>query len=495
MSFIFPGNPMAAPNILVPLVMFGWIPVVLYLFSRLPARQAVVLSFLGAWLFLPQAVLQFSGIPDYTKTSATCYGILLATFIFDVGRFRSFKFGWLDLPMLIWCLCPFASSVMNDLGPYDGFSTALDQSMTWGVPYFLGRIYLGSLMGLRQLAIGIFIGGLVYMPFCIFESRFSPQLHRIVYGGFASADFGQTIRLGGFRPTVFMIHGLAVAAFMMGATLIGLWLWHTNTVKQIWNIPMGWLVSALFFTFVLARSTGALSILLIGLVFLFIAKQFRTALPVFLLIAGIAVYLYVNACTSTYSSDQILESLSPIFPSDRLASLEFRFNNEELLVDHARKQLWFGWGGWDRSNVLVPETGRRAIQDSLWVIAFGGNGLVGLISLFSAMLLPIVVLFWSRYPARTWTNPQVAPTVAVAVMVVLYMLDCVMNAMVNPIYILACGGIAGLAMSPEPRRRAVQQFTRRYRAIPAVQNDLQPSLIQATAPTNAAPSSSTPSGQ
>jgi hypothetical protein len=239
MSFIFPGNPMGAPNLLVPLVMFSWIPVVLYLFSRLPARQAVVLSFLGAWLFLPQAVLELNGIPDYTKTSATCYGILLATFIFDAGRFSAFKFGWLDVPMLVWCLCPIASSLLNGLGPYDGFASALDQTMTWGVPYFLGRIYLSSLLGLRHLAIGIFVGGLIYMPLCILESRLSPQLHRIVYGAFASADFGQTMRLGGFRPTVFMAHGLAVAAFMMASTLIGLWLWHTGTVRQIRNIPMG----------------------------------------------------------------------------------------------------------------------------------------------------------------------------------------------------------------------------------------------------------------
>jgi hypothetical protein len=470
MSFIFPGNPMGAPNLLVPLVMIGWIPVVLYLFSRLPPRQAIVMSFLGAWLFLPQAVLELNGIPDYTKTSATCYGILLATFIFDAGRFKTFRLGWLDIPMLIWCLCPFAASMANDLGPYDGFSSSLDQTMTWGVPYFLGRIYLSSLIGLRHLAMGIFVGGLVYVPFCLFEIRLSPQLHRIVYGAFASADFAQTMRLGGFRPTVFMIHGLAVAAFMMASTLIGLWLWHTGTVRQVWNIPMGWLVAALFFTFVLARSTGALSIFFIGVVFLFVAKQFRTALPVYLLIAAIAVYLYVNAVTTTYSSDQLIESLSGIFPADRLASLQFRFNNEELLVDHARKQFWLGWSGWNRSRVLTPGTDQLAIQDSLWVLSFGMFGAVGLISLFSAMLTPVVALFWSRYPARTWTNPQVAPAVAVAIMVVLYMLDCLSNAMINPIYILACGGIAGLAMSYEPRHQATQQlgFTRRYRSDPAL---------------------------
>jgi hypothetical protein len=250
-----------------------------------------------------------------------------------------------------------------------------------------------------------------------------------------------------------MQHGLAVAAFMMAATFIALWLWQTKAIKQLWNIPSSWLFGILFVTFVLTRSTGALTIFLIGVVFLFVGKQFRTALPIFILIIGMGVYLYLNAETETYFTDQLITYLSKIFPAERVQSLQFRFNNEELLVDHARDRIIFGWGGWDRSRVIMPDTGRLAIQDSLWVLAFGMTGTVGLVSLFTSMLLPVWALFWSRYPARTWTNPQVAPVVALAVMVVLYMLDCIMNAMINPLYILAAGGIAGLVMSPEVTRR------------------------------------------
>ena len=70
-------------NFIVYLVMFGWIPLVLYLFSQLPVQRALVISFIGAWLFLPQASFPLVGLPDLTKMSVTCYGILLATFIFD----------------------------------------------------------------------------------------------------------------------------------------------------------------------------------------------------------------------------------------------------------------------------------------------------------------------------------------------------------------------------------------------------------------------------
>jgi hypothetical protein len=451
MGFTFPYNPFSGPNLLVPLVMFGWIPIVLYLFSRLPAQRAVVLSFLVAWLFLPQAERLIPGLPNYTKTSATCYGIMLATFVFDVGRFSTFRFGWLDIPMAIWCfICPLASSLTNDLGLYDGVAATLDKTMTWGAPYFLGRIYLNTLGGLRQLAVGIFIGGLVYVPLCLFESRFSPQLHRIVYGGHAFADFSQAMRLGGFRPTVFMQHGLAVGAFMMAATLIGIWLWQTNVLKRVWNVPMAWLVAVMFLTFILLRSTGALGLFALGIAILFIAKQFRTALPVYLVIGAIVIYLYINAETRVYFTDQLIGYLSEILPPDRVGSLEFRFNNEELLVDRARERLIFGWGGWGRSRVLLDPYGPQyTVQDSLWIIAFGENGTVGLASLFSAMLMPIVALFGLRYPAWKWTNPKVAPAAVLAIVVMLYMVDCILNAMINPIYILAVGGIAGLVMTPQ----------------------------------------------
>ncbi|HEY9630315.1 MAG TPA: O-antigen ligase domain-containing protein [Coleofasciculaceae cyanobacterium] len=462
MGFTLPNNPAGYVAITVPIVMFLWIPAVLYLFSRFPARKAVIISFLAAWLFLPQAELVLPGIPDYDKMSATCYGILLATFIFDVGRFRTFKFSWLDIPMAIWCFCPFISSMTNDLGPYDGFAAFLDQTMVWGVPYFLGRIYFNTLEGLRQLAMGIFLGGLVYVPLCLIEVRISPQLHKIVYGDFPHS-FAQMIRDGGYRPNVFMETGLMVSAFMMAATLIGLWFWQSGAVKQIWNIPMPWLVTTLVLTFAVLKSYGAYSLLIVGVGTLFIAKQFRTGFPVFVLVAGIVVYLYVNAGTETYSSDQLIDYLSGIFPPERIQSYEFRLNNEEILVDHARERFIFGWAGWSRSRVVLDEYGTTTVQDSLWVIALGQYGLVGLISCFTSMLSPILALIMNRYPASLWLNRKVAAAAALSVIITLYMVDCILNAMINPIYILACGGIATLALRPRELDRSNRRVLQRGR--------------------------------
>lgn len=450
MGFFFPNNPYAGPNLVVPLIMFAWIPIVFYLFSRFPPRRAVVISFVTAWLYLPEAALSLPGLPDYTKATATSYGILLATFIFDYDRLRSFRFGWLDLPVVVWCTCTIPTSLTNGLGLYDGVTGTVTQAVVWGIPYLLGRIYFSDLAGLRQLAMGIFVGGLTYMPLCLIESRISPQLHRIVYGAHAVADFSQSARLGGFRPTVFMSHGLAVGAFMMVATLIGIWLWQTRALTKLWNIPISWWVGALLVTFLMVRSTGAYGYLAAALAILFTGKFFRTALPIYALIAAVCIYLYVNALTGNYFADQIITTLKQFLPVDRVSSLEFRFENEELLSDKARQRIVFGWGGWGRS--LIFENGKqKTIPDSLWINAFGPFGLVGLVSLFSTMLAPVFSFFWSRYPARLWTHPEVGPAVALALALALYVVDCLLNAMVNPLYVLISGGLAGVVLKPMRR--------------------------------------------
>ena len=66
---------------LVPLTLFGWIPFVLLLFLFLPPRRAVITAFLIAWLFLPMAGFKIPGLPDYTKMSATCVGVLIAALL------------------------------------------------------------------------------------------------------------------------------------------------------------------------------------------------------------------------------------------------------------------------------------------------------------------------------------------------------------------------------------------------------------------------------
>ena len=433
------------------LIMIAWLPAVFYLFTRFKTQEAVVISFIVAWLFLPQqAGFSFPGLPDYERMSATVYSILLATIVYDIQRFKNFNFSWIDLPMLVWCICPIFSSLSNDLGLYDGISESLYQAVAYGGPYFLGRIYLNNLASLRKLAIGIFIGGLVYVPFCLYEIRFSPQLHKIVYGYHGNPSFAQTIRYGGFRPTVFMQHGLSVGMWMMAATLIGIWFWKTGVIKEIYGIHVRWLVGILLVTFILTKSTGAYGLLLMGVIFLFMAWQFRTSIAFLLLICAMVFYLQQNVAANSHLTEQIVTTLSTVAPEERIQSLEYRFSNEEMLKEKAKEKAIFGWGGWGRNRVFDYDSDGLLVDasttDSLWIITFGKNGIVGLISIFASIFIPAISFALLCFPAQTWSNYKVAPAAAIAIIIVLYAFDCLLNNQFNPVFILATGGIAGLVV-------------------------------------------------
>ncbi len=437
------------------LVMLLWPIAIYFLFTRFPSQKAVIISFIVAWLFLPQKTsFNFIGLPDYDRMSATCYSIFIATLVFDFQRFKSYKFSLIDLPIIVLSICPLFSSLSNGLGVYDGLSSVLTSTVRYGFPYFLGRLYLGNLLGMKQLAISIFVSGLIYAPLCLYEVRMSPQLHRMVYGFMGQRQFSQSIRLGGYRPTVFLFHGLSVGMWMMAATLIGFWLWRSGTLKKLWNIPMVWLVAGLLVTFLLIKSTAAYAYFAYGLFVFFSVKWFKTSFPLLLLI--ISIYLYIFLAASGNFSDeianQVLEFLSQIFPEDRLDSLAYRFNNEDILIDKALERPILGWGGWGRNRVFeynwTGELVDITVTDSLWIISFGVNGLVGLISIFSVSLLPSLVFVWSRikYPARLWSHPKLAPVAVLAVVIVLYMLDCTLNNQYNPVFMLISGGLAAFVV-------------------------------------------------
>ena len=153
------------------------------MFALLPHRRAATIAVIGAWLILPPYSIPISGLPDYRKNMAATVGHRCwAPLIFAPDRLLAFRPRWFDLPMLLWCFSGIASSLQNGLGMYDGLSDSLGQTLTWGLPYLLGRIYFGTPEDLRYFAVGMVIGGLCYVLPCIWESRMSPQLLQAIYG-------------------------------------------------------------------------------------------------------------------------------------------------------------------------------------------------------------------------------------------------------------------------------------------------------------------------
>ena len=485
-------------NFVTYTALYAAIPLSVLCFLFLKPRHAVLVAYIGGWMFLPCLGIKMRGIPDLTKLTVTSFGVLLGAMVFDLKMLLKFRPKWYDLPMLLWCIFPYWTSVKNGLGEWDGYSSVVLQASTWGIPYFIGRCYFNTWEGVRELGIAILIGGLVYIPFCLFEVKMSPVLHKWVYGKCAHT-VSQEKRWGGYRPQAFMQSGLAVGMWMTAASLVGVWLWVTGSVKKLWGFPLGGLLCVLLPTTVLCKSTGALLFLFAGLGTLFWIRWFRNALPLVVLVAVAPVYMYQRA-SQNWDGEWLKEKATKIFGEERGQSLATRIDAENKLTERALVEApdkWFGFGKWDKDNPNVApwriyevyekenkalafeeskyvrhKDGRivkktweipgplrevrkdKSITDGLWVITLGQYGLASLIAFTVSLLLGAVIMMM-RVPMRFWDHPMVAAAAALSILLVLDMCDNLLNGMLNPVFVLAAGGVCGIG--PSVRKMWKQQ--------------------------------------
>jgi hypothetical protein len=424
------------------IALLGWPLVTFVMFVTLPGRKALLWSYMLGWLFLPQQTIDLPGIPGLGKLEATALGALAGSVLFDSRTLGRFRFSWVDLPLLVWTFCPIATSLSNGLGLFNGCSSALALVLTYTTPILLGRVYFTNATELRELAKVFVIGAMIYLPFCWFEMRFSPQLHRMVYG-VHQHSFAQTIRYGGFRPMVFLQHGLALASFMASSTVLAYWLWRSKSLVRISSIPMQAIVGILGVTTVFCRSGNGVIEMILGALAFTLCRwlPFRVlALAAILLVPGYMVARAGNWITT----QQIVDFVSKI-DRERAGSLHARLRQEDHFVKHATERVVFGWGGWDR---MFPksEDGTRLTRgvDGSWILVLSKHGTVGLISWLMTLLIGPFVYFW-RVPASRWTRPPTAIATSLAVLIVLFMFDNLANAMAQPYYLLTAGALIGTA--------------------------------------------------
>jgi hypothetical protein len=436
----------------------AWPIIAFMLFLVLPQRRAVVASFVFAWLFLPVAEIEISGLTDISKMTITCLTVLAATMVFDSGRVMSFRPAWYDIFPIILILGRIPTSITNGLGIYDGISGAQYAFLTWGLPYFLGRIYFNDLESMRELAIAIVIGGLVYTPLVLWEWRMSPQLHETIYGTFQH-NWLMMKRGDGWRPIVFMKHGLMVGLWMATAALAAFWLWFSGSQKTLLGlIPMAPLAFGFLVVTVLVKSWGAVALMAMGVSVMLATYYTRNKWALVALLLIPIVYVAPRAA-GIWDGYNLLPAAETVFGPDRAESLETRIRSDWVLADRARERVLFGWGAYGRNTDVGPRSKvGKIIPDSLWVITFGKYGLAGLIPMACMMLLPAFLLA-RRIPPNLWTHPKVAPTFALAVCVAVWMIDNTLNAMLNPIYVLIAGGLISLPKVVVRKRQPAAEDT------------------------------------
>ena len=276
----------------------------------------------------------------------------------------------------------------------------------------------------------------------------SPQLNRMIYG--FSPNWQMSLRDGGYRPSVFMGHGLRLGIFMAVAVLATLGFSRTRPVAKRWRL----LVAALWLlgTLALCKTLGALIIAsLLAPVVLFFGV--RLQLLVAAALAGLVLLFPIMRNSDAFPTDAVLQATALVASEDRQRSLNFRFKNEDVLLERANERPLFGWGGWGRARVYDEEGRKASVTDGLWIIIFGEGGWVRYLVQFGLLTLPVILLALRRRQLGL-----TVATSALALVLVANLVDLIPNAGLSPLVWLMAGAISGrleLAMAEAPQSAAL----------------------------------------
>ncbi|MBL4915901.1 hypothetical protein [Szabonella alba] len=440
------------PNAIAYLMLLLWPVLATVLFRRLPREQALVWSILGAYMLLPPlASFNLPAIPDMDKFTISNLCALGLT-VWVLGERPGFLPGNLvgKALMVLFVASPFATALTNpDVIPimagdvpalriYDSLASVSYQIIAL-IPFFLARRLLATADGMKVMVQALVIAGLIYSVPMALESRLSPQINVWVYG-FFQHDFSQSMRGGGFRPMVFMPHGLWVAFFALMAAMSALLLLRLAPPDERPKRLVVWVY--LMILLVLCRSTGPM-VYALGLIplILFAPKRLQVILAGLLAVVVITYPLLRGA--HLIPLDVILD-LALSYSEARHQSLEYRIVNEEQLLARAQEKPWFGWGGYGRALILDPITGRiLSVPDGQWIIVLGTYGWAGYVAEFGLLTLPLFLLAREAVLGRA---ADLSPFVTlIALIYAANLADLLPNATLIPFSWLMAGAILGHA--------------------------------------------------
>jgi hypothetical protein len=443
------------PNALAYLAL-GVSPLLVFaLYRSLRVELALIWSILLGYLFLPEspAVFDFPLMPPLNKHNMPALAAFIATLLVypgkgpllpesNVGKVLVFTFIFSPLLTVVTNMEPvfYGRVGLPALGLKDALALVLLQFMII-MPFLLARRHLNSGDALRDLMKALMIAGLVYSLLMLIEIRLSPQLNLWTYG-FFQHYFGQSVRFGGYRPVVFLYHGLWVAFFAMTAALATLALWRVKLREFESSIRYFLAALYLLVVLVLSKSLGALIFAAFAVPLILLTKP-RMQMRVAVLLAVLALGYPLMKGANLVPEDFLISRAAAI-SEDRAGSIQFRFDNERTLLDRASLKPVFGWGSWGRNHELDPETGRLlTVTDGRWIVTIGTFGWVGFLAEFGLLLLPI--LQSARQVKRLTPLDYSGLVGAATLLLAINAVDMIPNATLTPITWLFAGTLTGYA--------------------------------------------------
>jgi hypothetical protein len=451
----------ASPNAFAYLMLAVW-PVVTYvMYTRVDAARALIWTVLAGYLILPPIVnFNLPVVPDMDKYSIpSLMALLMAIFVLK-DRVAVLPEAWVGRVLIgLFVLSPFATVLANrDAIPiqagdlpgqtiYDSVAAVANQGIAL-LPFFLARKYLATPGAMQAIVLALIAAGLVYSVPMLVESRLSPQINVWVYG-FFQHDFFQTIRFGGYRPVVFLPHGLWVAFFALMCVLAAAVAVRVGPAEAR---PRQVAIAVyLLGMLVICKSAGPL-VYALGLVpvILVLGRRWQVLLAAMLAVVVVAYPLLRGL--HVVPLDNIVQ-LAAGLDANRGLSLQFRIDNEEQLLARAAERPWFGWGGYGRNLILDPVTGQiKTIADGAWIIALGIYGWLGYVAQFGLLALPLVLLGREAWVSRSAVFSPFG--CAVALIYAANMVDMLPNATLIPFTWLMGGALLGYAEALARDRRA-----------------------------------------
>ncbi|RRH77930.1 hypothetical protein [Falsigemmobacter faecalis] len=458
------------PNLLAYTVLLLWPLVVLVLFKKLPPGRALIWSVLSGYMWLPP-VANFDPpvLPPFDKNTITILACWCAAWSVTgqrAGFIPKDPAGRiLGLVYLFWPVVTILSNAapvpLGRFPPLPGMTLVDLPSLMF--EHFFGLVLLGLARqfltrreDLYDLLYALMLAGLIYSAPMVVEVVLSPQLNTWIFG-FFQHDFGQMMRQGGFRPIVFMTHGLWVALFAASSLWAALALTRhaPESQRAVLMASTLWLM----FVLVLCKSLGVLiySALLIPAIWL---MPPRLQLRIALILALLALCYPIFRASPGFPEAWLIETAARIEPA-RAQSLEFRLVNETILLDRAGQMPWAGWGGYGRNMTYSIWDGRiESVTDGRWIIMLGMFGWPGFLAEFGLLSLPILRAGLRRQ-SEAW--PVFS---ALALMLAANIFDLLPNATLTTITWLIAGALwAGVPPAEEESQKIRDPFQREKRTL------------------------------
>jgi hypothetical protein len=240
----------------------------------------------------------------------------------------------------------------------------------------------------------------------------------------------------------FLGHGLLASFFMMTCLIAASAHWRTRARTQVSRLLPGGTVAYLSIVLLLCKSAGALiyAISIVPLV-MFTSRKFQMRVAIAFAVLSLA---YPTLRSFDLFPTEVLVSSAASISSERAASLDFRFQNEDELLAKASQRFWFGWGRFGR-NRIYNEYGDQSVTDGHWIITLGQFGFMGFFFEFGLLVLPVFFAFQRRnFPMRFSDGIFLS---SLSLIVAIRIVDQLPNSSLSPWTWLVAGALLGRAES------------------------------------------------